>query len=49
MEDIGKSANSGSIMLKTPGFSESFAQPATNSEPYDVNITGRENIGSNCV
>lgn len=41
------SANSGSYTLKTSGFSESIAQPATNSEQYDVNIAGRDSIDSN--
>ena len=49
MEGIGKSANIGSSMLKTSGFTESFAQPATNSEPYYVNIAGEDIIGSNIV
>lgn len=41
------SANSGSHTLKTSGFSDSIEKPATNSEPYYVNIAGRDSIGSN--
>lgn len=41
------SDNSGSRRPKTPGFSDSIEKPATNSEPYYVNIAGRDSIGSN--
>ena len=43
------SANSGSHTLKTSGFSDSIEKPATNSEPYYVNIAGRDSIGSNFI
>lgn len=43
------SANSGSCMLKTSEFSEAIEKPATNSEPYYVNIAGRDSIGSKSI
>jgi hypothetical protein len=41
------SANSGSNTLKTSGFSQSNAKPATNSEQCYVNISSRVTFGSN--
>ena len=49
MASIRISANSGSHTLKTSGFSDSMEKPATNSEPYYVNIDSRDIIGSNPV
>ena len=49
MESTRVSANIGSHTLKTSGFSDSIEKPATNSEPYYVNITGRDIIGSNFI
>jgi hypothetical protein len=49
MWSTGISANHGSHLLKTSGFSESIAQPATKSEQHHVNIVGRVSSGSNSM